>query len=537
MSSSKIIIVGLGPGDPGDLTAAALKVLSENSTIYLRTAKHPTVPHLPVGPRYESFDDIYDRGASFAEVYDTIVSHLIEMAQGEGTRNEERGTRNEEGKGQREGILELSNNPRSLFLVPSPSSIVYAVPGHPLVGEASVLKLLARAKEAGIETQIVGGLSFIEPVCAALALDPLAQGMAILDATELAERVEAFLPREKGFGLPVLRPVIISQIYNQRLAGGVKLALMESYPDEHPVTLLRGAGVPGEEGRLDIPLYELDRHPEWTDHLTCAYLPPLSILEAAGSFEQAQYVVARLRGPEGCPWDKEQTHASLKRYLLEETYEVLHALEEEPEKLAEELGDLLLQVLLHAQIAAEEQEFDIAEIMNLLSTKMIRRHPHVFSTTQVSGSEEVVWNWEQIKKAERAQAGEVPDSVLDGVPLEMPALLQSQNLQRKAADLGFEWRSYDQIIDKLVEEVREVKEVQNHEELIEELGDVFAVMTNAARWLKVDAEEALRWANNKFRRRFRAWEQIVRERDLNPHAMALPELEALWQEAKKRTEG
>lgn len=500
MSKPKIIIVGLGPGNPGDLTAEALKVLSQSSTIYLRTAKHPTVPFLPAGPRHASFDDIYDRCPTFAEVYDTIVKHLLELA-------------------------EQSEEP-----------VVYAVPGHPLVGEASVLKLLAEAKARGVETRVVGGLSFIEPVCTALELDPLAQGLVILDATELMQRAEVHLPREKGFGLPVLRPLVISQIYNQRLAGGVKLALMESYPDEHPVTLLRGAGIPGEEGRLNLPLYELDRHPEWTDHLTCAYLPPLPILEAKGSFEQVQYVMARLRGPGGCPWDREQTHESLKRYLIEETYEVLHAIEETPEKLAEELGDVLLQVLLHAQLGAEEGEFDISEVMAELSAKMIRRHPHVFGDVEVSGAAEVTRNWEQLKKAERHQKGEVPASVLDGVPNEMPALLQSQTLQRKAADLGFEWRNFEEILDKLVEEVREVKEARNHAELTEEIGDVLAVVVNAARWLKVDAEDALRLTNNKFRRRFMAWEQIVRDRDLKPRDMSLPELIELWKEARRRVD-
>lgn len=500
MSKSKIIIAGLGPGNPGDLTAAALKTLSENSPVYLRTAKHPTVAHLPNQANLESFDDYYDKYPTFAEVYEAIVTRLLELAK-------------------------QSDKP-----------VVYAVPGHPLVGESSVQKLLAQAREAGIETEIVGGLSFIEPVCVALQLDPLDQGLTILDAIELAQRPENYQPREKGFGLPVLRPLVISQIYNQRLAGGVKLALMESYPDEHPVTLLRGAGVPGEEGRLDIPLYELDRHPEWTDHLACAYLPPLPIQEARGSFEQIQYVMARLRAPGGCPWDREQTPASLKRYLIEETYEVIHALEEEPEKLSEELGDLLLQVLFHAQIAAEAGEFDIGEVLGGLSDKMIRRHPHVFAGTEVSGTADVLRNWEQIKKVERAQNGVVQHSVLDSVPHAMPALLQSQDLQRKAADLGFEWRGYDQIVDKLVEEVNELKAIKNHEELVEEMGDVLAVLSNAARWLKVDAEEALRFANNKFRRRFGAWEQIVKERNLDPHKMALPELEKLWKEARQRVD-
>ena len=496
--TAKIIIIGLGPGNPNHLTLGAIRAMQTVGTVWLRTAKHPTVPHLPKELILESFDDYYDHLPTFSEVYDTITEKLLEMAQS-------------------------SNKP-----------IAYAVPGHPLVGESSVLRLLNKAKEAGIETEIVDGLSFIEPTCSLLQIDPLQEGLTIIDATELAARPESQLPREKGLELPVLRPLLVGQVYNQRLASAVKLALMEDYPDSHPVSLLRGAGVPGEEARLDLPLFELDRHPEWTDHLTSVYLPPLPILEAIGSFANIHYVIARLRGPGGCPWDREQTHGSLKRYLIEEAYEALHALDEEPEKMAEEFGDVLLQVILHAQLGADEGDFTIREVMSELARKMIRRHPHVFGDVTVSGAPEVVLNWEQIKKAERAQNGEASRSVLSGVPRAMPALLQAQNLQRKAADLGFEWRNLEQVLDKLVEEVEEVRHTTNQAELVEEIGDVLMVLAAVARGLKVDAEEALRLSNNKFRGRFEAWETIVHERNLNPRQMELPELEALWQEARQR---
>jgi tetrapyrrole methylase family protein/MazG family protein len=497
---AKLIIVGLGPGDPDVLTKAALKTLEAAHTVYLRTAKHPTVPFLPKHLTLEAFDAIYDRSENFAEVYATITAQLLELAA---------------------SSLE--------------TPVIYAVPGHPLVGESSVLRLLSAAKAQNIEADVVAGLSFIEPVCTALELDPLQEGLTILDATELAIRAEIELPREKGFGLPVLKPLLISQIYNSRLASSVKLALMENYPDEHPVVLLRGAGLVGADFiKLEVPLYELDRHPEVTDHLTCAYLPPLPILQALGTFENVQYVIARLRAPEGCPWDRKQTHDSLKRYLIEETYEVVHALDEDPDKLAEELGDLLLQVLLHAQIAAEDKEFTIADVMTELGNKMIRRHPHVFGEAKVEGAEEVVRNWEQLKKAERATKGEEVKSVLAGVPRDMPALLQAQNLQRRAADLGFEWHNYEQVLDKLVEEVGELRQTENEEERLEEMGDILMMLANTARWMKLDAEEALRLANNKFRRRFEQWEEIVCERNLDARQMTSPEIEALWQEARQR---
>jgi tetrapyrrole methylase family protein/MazG family protein len=257
-------------------------------------------------------------------------------------------------------------------------------------------------------------------------------------------------------------------------------------------------------------------------------------MEAVGSFANIQYIVARLRAPEGCPWDREQTHTSLKRYLIEETFEAIHALDEEPEKMAEEFGDVLLQVILHAQIGADESDYTIRDVMTELATKMIRRHPHVFGDTQVTGSSEVVHNWETLKKAERQQKGEETKSVLDSVPNYMPALLQAQNLQRKAESLGLGWTNLDHVMDKLVEEVQEVSQITNHEELVEELGDVLKVLASVASYLKVDAEEALRLSNLKFRKRVGAWEHIVREEGLKPHEMPLPELEALWQRAKQR---
>ncbi len=395
------------------------------------------------------------------------------------------------------------------------------------MGEASVLRLLDRAAEAGVPTEVVDGLSFLEPCFSALRLDPLAAGLLVLDATEMAEQAEAFLPRQYGLELPAQRPLLIGQIYNQRLAGAVKLALMESFADDHPVTLLRGAGIPGQQGRLEIPLYELDRHPEWTDHLTCAYLPPRPLLEATGSFANAHYIVARLRAPGGCQWDRRQTHASLKRHLVEEAYEVLQALDEAADNLPEELGDLLLQILLHAQIAAEQGDWSITDVMREMSEKLIRRHPHIFSDPSAP-----VPVWEEIKQAEKAGRGD-NGSVLAGVPRVMPALQQAQALQRKAGEIGFAWRTFDDILAKLVEEVDEVRQAANQAELVEEIGDLLAVLAGAAGWLQVDAEEALRLANNKFRRRFEQWAALVRQRQLNPSTMSRSELQAVWNEARQ----
>jgi tetrapyrrole methylase family protein / MazG family protein len=496
MSTSKIIIVGLGPGDPAQLTLGAYKTIEAASVVYLRTAKHPTVPHLPPTPQ-ESFDDFYDKSATFGEVYDAIVAKLIELTK------------------------------------KSAEPIVYAVPGHPLVGESSVLRLLSRADEENIATQIVDGVSFLEPIFGALRLDPLRDGLVVLDATELAEQAEIQLPRKYGVELPVLRPLIVGQVYNQRLASAVKLALMENYPDDQPVTLLRGTGVPDEAAKLDIPLYELDRYPEWTDHLTSVYVAPREIKDATGTFANAHYVIARLRAPGGCDWDRAQTHESLKDRLIEEVYEVIEAIEHEPEKLPEELGDLLIQVLMHAGIAAENSltGWTIADVMREMSEKLIRRHPHIFAGATEKPS------WDAIKQAEKAARGDKSTSLLDNVPRHMPALQQAQALQHRAAKLGFVWRKYDEVIDKLVEEVNEVRHAATQAEKIEEIGDVLKVLVSAAAFLGIDAEDALRQSNAKFRRRFAQWEAVVKERNSNLAEMTLPQLEEIWQEAKRREKG
>lgn len=491
----KIIIVGLGPGDAAQLTLGAYKAIENADVVYLRTAKHPTVSHLPATTRQESFDDIYDKSNSFAEVYGTIVEQLISLA----------------------------------TTSPDTQPIVYAVPGHPLVGESSVVRLLARADAEHVPTQIIDGVSFLEPIFSQLRLDPLTKGLVVLDATELAEQAEIYLPRPFGLELPMLRPLLVGQVYNQRLASAVKLALMENYPDQHPVTLLRGTGVAEEEARLDIPLFELDRYPEWTDHLTSVYVSPREILEATGTFANAQYVISRLRAPGGCEWDIEQTHQTLKKQLIEEAYEVIQAIDEDPEELAAEMGDLLIQVLLHSQIAAESEDegWTISDVMREMSEKLIRRHPHIFS-----GATEKP-DWQSMKRAEKVSKGKSA-SILENVPRHLPALQQAQALQHRAANQGFKWQTFEQILDKLVEEIQEVRQAANQAELLEEFGDVLKVMTSAAEHMKIDAEEALQLANNKFRRRFAHWEEIVKEQGISPTETELPKLIEVWNEAKKR---
>jgi tetrapyrrole methylase family protein / MazG family protein len=240
-------------------------------------------------------------------------------------------------------------------------------------------------------------------------------------------------------------------------------------------------------------------------------------------------IIARLRGPDGCPWDKKQTHTSLREFLLEESYEVLEALDEEDyQKLCQELGDLLLQIILHAQIASENNEFKLEDVLRNLNTKLVRRHPHIFAGKKVQTAEEVSHIWESIKKDERN-----PDSsILESVPRQMPALAYSQDIQRRAAQTGFDWENIDGVIDKLSEEVREFKQSKNQKEKNEEFGDLFFTLVNIARRMGIDPEASLRQSNRKFYMRFSHMEKICRERGLNLSQLSFAEQNALWEEAK-----
>jgi tetrapyrrole methylase family protein/MazG family protein len=257
---------------------------------------------------------------------------------------------------------------------------------------------------------------------------------------------------------------------------------------------------------------------------------PLSSPENLHKFDTLVAIIARLRAPDGCPWDKEQTHQSLRENLLSETYEVLEALDDgDKEKLSEELGDLLLQIVLHAQIAKDDGEFKIDNVIKSITTKIIRRHPHIFGNRKVKDSAEVMHNWEELKKEER----EKDVSMLEGVPKEMPALAYAYEISRRAVRVGFEWENIEGVLDKLAEEVREIKETRSHEEKEQEFGDLLFTLVNVARWEGIDAETALREANRKFFKRFAHMEKLCRERNIDFSKLSFKEKDDLWEEAKK----
>jgi tetrapyrrole methylase family protein/MazG family protein len=259
----------------------------------------------------------------------------------------------------------------------------------------------------------------------------------------------------------------------------------------------------------------------------------LSLPENLSSFDTLVEIIARLRAPDGCPWDKEQTHKTLRENLLSETYEVMEALDKgEAAELCEELGDLLLQIVLHAQIAKDDKEFEIGDVIKSINTKLIRRHPHIFGDVKVNNSKDVMHNWEAIKKQEK-QDKKDDKSMLAGVPKEMPALAYAYEISRRAVRVGFEWENLQGVIDKIHEEIGEIKAAKNKEEKTDEIGDLLFTLVNFARWEGVDPETALREANHKFYRRFSKVEELARERGKELQKLSLKEWDGLWEEVKR----
>ncbi len=476
-----ITLLGLGPGNPDQLTREAWEILQAADELWLRTSLHPALEPFLGNKSLRSFDDLYSNGETFEQVYAAIT----------------------------EKVLELGRRPQG---------VVYAVPGHPFVAEATCRSIASQARDQGLELRLVEGLSFLEPTFSALGIDPYPR-LSLFDAMELSTlHVPAFPPDT---------PVLVAQLYSRLIAAEVKMTLNAVYPDDHPVKLVHAAGT-RDLLVEDLQLYEIDRS-EHIGILTSLFVP---VLESGGSFESFQEIVAHLRAPDGCPWDREQTHLSLRTHLLEEAYEALAAIDsEDVEGMREELGDLLLQIVLHAQIAAEAGEFNVNEVIRHIYQKILRRHPHVFGETRLQDVKGVLQNWERLKEQERNEKKE-SRGLLDGVPLAFPALSQAQEYQDRAARVGFDWPEIEGVLDKIAEEVQEIKAASNGEQLEDELGDLFFVLVNLARWKRIDAESALRAANKKFKRRFGHVEQGARQRNLSLSDMSLEQMDELWDQAK-----
>ncbi len=440
-----ITILGLGPGDASLLTLEAKEVLENAQEIYLRTSRHPTVASLPAHLRVHSFDGLYESEGEFSTIYEKIAEEILRLGQ-------------------------------------RPEGVLYAVPGHPLVGEESVQRILALSRELGGEVRILPGLSFIEVALTFLSLDPL-DGLQIVDATTLSERLHPNLDPDL--------PALVGQLYGRRVASEVKLTLMNLYPPEHEVTLLRHLGTPDAVAE-PLPLHELD-HLQDIDHLATLFVPPLPKASSVSTFHD---IVARLRAPGGCPWDREQTHQTLRPHLLEETYEVLQAIDEEDdEALREELGDLMLQIILHAQIAVEEGSFTLAQVLETIIEKLIRRHPHVFAGLEVADADEVLRNWQAIKRQEKE---EKEDELLWGMPLSLPALTLARRAQERAKREELLSTSKESLLSEAQNSLARLGEIEHQDEAAEALGHLLFALTDLARRLGVDAESALRTATVRF---------------------------------------
>lgn len=352
----------------------------------------------------------------------------------------------------------------------------------------------------------------------ALRLDPPSK-LSLLEAHEFSS---AHFPPT-----PPAVDTLILGVNSRELAAQVKKVLLAVYPKEHEVRWVEGY-------RLQIESLG-DFQPSTCNFQpsTCLYIPSLG---EGTSFESFAEIVAHLRAPDGCPWDKEQTHQSLRTHLLEEAYETLTAMDEnDPDGMCEEFGDLLLQIVLNSQIANEIDEFSMTEVIKDIYDKIVRRHPHVFGDVKLDGVKGVLQNWEKLKEKERKDNGEEKKEkgLLDGVPAALPALTQAQEYQDRAARVGFDWPEIEGVLDKIQEEIAEIKQAQNLEEVRAELGDLFFVLVNLARWRKVDAESALREANLKFKKRFAYVEKGAKGQGRNLSDMTLDEMDALWNEAKK----
>lgn len=477
----QITVVGLGAGTLDQIPLGVYRKLTNHSgIIYTRTKEHPVIQSLEnEGVQFESMDDIYESHDDFESVYKNISEVLINKSQNE--------------------------------------DIIYTVPGHPIVAERTVQLLLNQNR---CDVEILGGQSFIDALFTSVKVDPI-EGFQLLDGTSLK--------REQ---IQYRQHVVIGQVYDAMVASDVKLTLMEDLPHDYPVTIVTAAGDPQYERVETVPLYQLDRGFEFSN-LTTLYMKPVEEEHLHHQFQSLRDVVAILRGPDGCPWDQKQTHESLRRFLIEEAYEVIDAIEEEDDDhIAEELGDVLLQVMLHSQIAEEKGYFTVDDVIRSVTDKMIERHPHVFGDVDVESADEVKANWEKIKQKDQPK----PQSVLEGLNEALPRLLYALEIQKKVSKVGFDWNDPAPMFHKVKEEIKEFGEAlsnQSNNDAELEFGDLIFSLVNVARYYKIDPELALHRTCDKFIRRFQQVEAMLIEDQVSIEKASLELMDQYWEKAKQ----
>ena len=480
-----IKIIGLGPGAPDALTIGAVRALEEGKNIYFRTEKHPTVDYLKKRvERFETYDHYYETSSNFDEVYDNIACDIVKKY-----------------KETRE--------------------LVYAVPGHPLVAEKSVFNLIKICDSENIEYKIVPAVSFIDAMMDVLKIDPI-EGLKVIDAFDIGNQI-----LDKRIG------TIITQVYNPLIASEVKLKLLDYYNDDTEIYFVRAAGIEGEESIRRIPIYELDMQ-EDIDYLTSIYIP--KDITNKRDFNDLVDIIDTLRGEDGCPWDMEQTHESIKNQLIEEAYELVDSINNEDiDGMIEELGDVLLHVVFHSSIGKDDGYFNIYDVIRTICDKMIYRHPHVFGDKEVLNSNDVLENWDELKKKEKNHTTITEE--MNAIANSLPALIKAHKVQSKAAKVGFDWDKVEEASLKVEEELKEVLDVyksNNKEKIKEEVGDLIFACVNVARLLRINEEEALNSTIRKFINRFSFIEEEALKDNRNLSEMSLEEMNKLWEKAKNK---
>lgn len=480
----KIYVVGLGPGNIDALTLGAVKRIKSGNENFLRTEKHPTIEYFKEKDiAYKSYDYLYNREENFDELYKNIVDALIKESK----------------KGK---------------------DINYFVPGNPLVAERTV-ELLLREKDLDIE--IVSGMSFIEPMIELVGKDPV-NGLKIVDGSIFKMQM-----------IDINVDIIVTQVYNHRILSDIKLILSEVYGDEYMLYLIHGAGIRGKEEKHFIPIYELDRVSQ-VGVLTSIYIPKIEGKnKKTFDFNDILGIMLLLRSENGCSWDIKQTHESIRQCAIEEAYELVDAIDKKDiDNLIEELGDLLLQVVFHSQIAFENGDFNLYDVTTSLANKLIYRHPNVFSGKKLEKSEELVYNWDKLKY-EKRKITSFTDKLKDIKGL--PPLMTSYKIQDRAAKVGFDWEDIKGPLAKVIEEYEEVVEAMKafgsgSNEVEEELGDLIFACVNLSRYLDVNPELALNKTNKKFIERFEFIEEQLKIQGKKVEESNLKEMDKLWNKSK-----
>jgi tetrapyrrole methylase family protein/MazG family protein len=480
-----VVVVGLGPGSPGHVTTETLDAIERIRRRFLRTGRHPSAH---VVPDAVSFDELYESADTYTDVYTELADRIVRAAIDVG-------------------------------------EVLYAVPGSPLVLERSVRHLVADDR---IECTVLPAVSFLDVAYARLGIDPVEVGLRLVDGHDFAVAAAG----ERG-------PLLVAHAHASWVLSDIKLAVEDASGDEE-VVILQRLGTPAEL-ITRTTWAELDRTVE-PDHLTALYIPRLAA-PVGSEYVRFHQLARTLR--EQCPWDIEQTHHTLIPYVIEEAYELVDALEtlnsDDPnadEHLIEELGDLLYQIEFHATIAEQQGRFTIADVARGVHDKLVRRHPHVFGDLVVDGTENVLRNWDAIKRAEKGRGPTFEgksEGVFDGIPGSFPSLSYAHEVQKKAAKVGFDWPDVDGALAKIVEEAAELGEAAATSEpdaVRDELGDLLFAVVNVARHLGVDPESALRTAAQKFRTRFEAVEVLARASDLELATLGIDQLDALWEQVK-----